>query len=59
MRYRMRVTLLALGTVFGFASGFASLACHHHRHDRRAAFEQHVSRLCADAAIEAHHRGYR
>ena len=56
MRYRLRVTLLALGTVFGFASGFASLACHHHR---RAAFEQHVSRLCAGAAIESHHRGYR
>lgn len=59
MRYRMRVALLTLGTVFGFASGFASLACHHHRQDRRAAFERHVARLCSDAAIESHQRGYR
>lgn len=56
LRYRLRIALLTLGTVAGFASGFASLACHHHR---RAAFEQHVSRLCADAALASHHRAYR
>ena len=55
----MHPVLFDFGTVFGFASGFASLACHHHRDHRRASFEQHVSRLCADAAIESHHRGYR
>jgi hypothetical protein len=51
MRYRMRIALLALGTLAGFGSGFASLACH--RHQRREAFERHVARVCTDAAMEA------
>ncbi|MEZ4395017.1 MAG: hypothetical protein R3A48_28400 [Polyangiales bacterium] len=53
MRYRLRIALLAFGTVAGFASGFASLACHHHRAERRAAFERHVARVCIDAADHA------
>lgn len=51
MRYRLRLALLACGTLAGFASGFASLACHQHHH--RAAVERHVARLCADAALAA------
>ncbi len=48
MRLKLRIALLALGTVGGFGWGFASLRCH--RHHRRAAFEQHVARVCLDAA---------
>jgi hypothetical protein len=43
--------LLALGTIGGFGAGFASLghrSCH-----RRAEFERHVARICAEAAIDA------
>ncbi|MBL8603415.1 MAG: hypothetical protein JNK72_15930 [Myxococcales bacterium] len=44
---RLKIALLTLGTVLGFASGFASLACH--RHARRADFERHVAAVCTEA----------
>jgi hypothetical protein len=47
-RHRLLVVLLALGTVGGYASGFASLSCR--AHARRAAFERHVAHVCAEAA---------
>jgi hypothetical protein len=52
------MVLLGLGALGGFAAGFASLRCHHgHRQHgwqgRRAAFEQHVAQICADAAVRA------
>ncbi|MBI2395706.1 MAG: hypothetical protein HYV09_39435 [Deltaproteobacteria bacterium] len=48
MRRKLLVVLLALGTVGGYAAGFHSMKrCHQ---DRRASFEQHVARVCAEAA---------
>lgn len=48
MRRKALIVLLALGTLGGYASGFASLrACHN---QRRESFEQHVARVCVDAA---------
>lgn len=48
MRRKALIVLLALGTVGGYASGFASMKwCHS---QRRAAFEQHVAQVCVDAA---------
>jgi hypothetical protein len=48
MKRKILIALLTLGTLGGFAGGAASLACARHRH--HAAFEQHVAKLCADAA---------
>ena len=48
MKRRILVVLLAIGTVGGYASGFASLA--HCKHERRAAFERHVAKVCTEAA---------
>lgn len=48
MRRKLLIGLLALGTVGGFASGFASLR--HCREARRQSFEQHVAQVCVDAA---------
>lgn len=50
IRRKIAIVLLSLGTVVGYASGFASLACHHHREARQQRFEQHVARVCVDAA---------
>ena len=48
MRRKALIVLLALGTVGGYASGFASMKwCHN---QRRASFEQHVAQVCVDAA---------
>jgi hypothetical protein len=48
MRRRILMVLFALGAIGGYASGFHHLrACHA---QRRAAFEQHVARVCVDAA---------
>ncbi len=48
MRRKALIALLALGTVGGYASGFASMRwCHNQRRD---AFEQHVAQVCVDAA---------
>lgn len=52
MRRPFLMALLALGTVAGFGSGFASLhghSCH------RQSFEQHVADVCTDAARRAQH----
>ena len=48
MRRKITIALLALGTIGGYAGGFASLRCH--AKHRRAAFERHVASLCVDAA---------
>lgn len=48
MRRGFVVLLLALGTVAGFGSGFASLSCH--RRERERAFERHVADVCLEAA---------
>ena len=48
MRRKIVIALLTLGTIGGYASGFASMrACNNHR---REAFEQHVAKVCVDAA---------
>jgi len=48
MRRKLLIVLLALGTVGGYASGFASMrSCHNKRRDN---FEQHVAKVCVDAA---------
>jgi hypothetical protein len=47
MKRRILIVLLSLGTLGGFASGVASVACHRRHH---AQFERHVAKLCADAA---------
>jgi hypothetical protein len=59
MRRRILIVVLALGTLFGFGAGFASLrhrGCEYHggygRYGR-GDFEQRVSELCADAALRA------
>lgn len=48
MRRRLAIALLALGTVGGYTLGFASMRCHGQQ--RRDAFEQHVAKVCVDAA---------
>jgi hypothetical protein len=45
--YRIKIALLTLGTVGGFAAGAMHLHCHAHR---RAAMERHIARVCIDAA---------
>lgn len=47
MRRPFLMLLLALGTVAGFGSGFASMHCHA---GHRQTFEQHVADVCTDAA---------
>jgi len=48
MKRKLIMGLLALGTVGGFASGFASMRCHaRNRHD---AFERKVADVCVRAA---------
>jgi hypothetical protein len=47
MRRRIAIVLLALGTVGGYASGFASMR---HCRAERAAWERHVAKVCVDAA---------
>ncbi len=45
---KIAIVLLSIGTIVGFASGFASMrgrAC-----ARRDAFERHVAEVCVDAA---------
>ena len=51
MRRPILMVLLALGTLGGYASGFAHVrACHRWR---EAAFERHVADVCVDAAKAA------
>lgn len=48
LRRKLLIVALAFGTVAGFASGFHGMRrCHY---ERRQTFEQHVAKLCADAA---------
>ena len=55
MRRPFLMVLLALGTVAGFGSGFASMhACHGSRGGSR--FEQHVADVCADAVRRTERR---
>jgi hypothetical protein len=54
MKRKLLIALFAFGTVAGFGSGIASMACWHHRaHERRAAFERHVAAVCVEAAQNA------
>jgi hypothetical protein len=55
MRRPFLMILLALGTVAGFGSGFASMhgSCHGNRGSR---FEQHVADVCADAVRRTERR---
>ena len=48
MKRRLAIVLLTLGPIGGYAAGFASLKCH--SQGRRQAFEQHVAKICVDAA---------
>jgi hypothetical protein len=51
MKRKILIALLAMGTIGGYASGFASMKgqCHS-RHD---SFERHVADLCVGAAKRA------
>ena len=51
IRRRFAIALLALGTVAGYGSALCSWS--HHRRARHDAFEQHVARVCVDAARHA------
>lgn len=54
MKRKLLIALFAFGTVAGFGSGIASMACWHDRHhERRAAFERHVADVCVEAAYRA------
>ena len=48
MRRKILIAVLALGTLGGYASGFAHMRCN--ARARRAAFEAHVATVCVDAA---------
>lgn len=50
MKRKVIMGLLALGTVGGFASGFASMKCH--ARNRHEAFERKVADVCVRAARE-------
>jgi hypothetical protein len=61
MSRKFWIIVLAIGTVAGFAAGFARL--HHYRHhgyghwghhDRHAAFEQRVAEVCTQAAAKVY-----
>ena len=51
MKRTLLIVALAMGTVGGFASGFASLRCH--RHHRHAHFKKEVTKICAEAVRQA------
>ena len=58
MKRTLLIVLLSAGTLVGFASGCASIACHVHRHHQRGAahwkqFESHVADVCLRAAERA------
>lgn len=48
LKRRIIMGLLALGTIGGFAAGFASMGCR--AHSRREAWERHVADVCVGAA---------
>ena len=49
IRRKLAIALLTVGTVAGYGSALCSWS--HHRHARHQAFESHVARVCADAAL--------
>ncbi len=51
MKRKLAIVLLTLGTVGGYAAGFASLRCHGWQ--KRQSFEQHVAKVCVDASRKA------
>ncbi len=51
IKRKVLIVLLGLGTLGGFAAGFASLRCRHR--DHRAAWKQTVTNICADAIRQA------
>lgn len=51
MRRKIKIVLLTLGMIGGFASGAVSMK--HRAHWRRESFEQRVARVCVDAARAA------
>lgn len=51
MRRKIKIVLLTIGMIGGFASGAASARCHGQW--RRESFEQRVARVCVDAARAA------
>lgn len=51
MKRKLIMGLLALGTVGGFAGGFASMGCH--ARNRHEAFERKVADVCVRAARDA------
>jgi hypothetical protein len=57
IRRKIAIVLLTLGSIGGYAAGFASLRAHgggcNWREQRQQAFEQHVARVCVDAARQA------
>lgn len=54
MKRKLLIAALSIGTIAGFASGFASMRCRHAKH--RDAFERHVAELCVNAAKDAERR---
>jgi hypothetical protein len=50
IKYKILIGLLAIGTVAGFGSGFASVHSHRHHKEEMA---RHLSRVCVDAAMAA------
>jgi hypothetical protein len=54
MKRKAVIVLLALGTLGGFASGFASMRCR--AHGRHAYFKQQITQICADAVHRAQAR---
>lgn len=56
MRRPILVVLLTLGTIGGYAAGFAHLRC---ASSRQQAFEQHVAKVCVDAARSDRDPGWR
>ncbi len=51
MKRKIVIVLLAMGTVLGFAAGFAHLGRHVRGH--HDAFERHVAQICVEAARNA------
>lgn len=52
MKRKLLIVALSLGTVGGFASGFASLRCH--AKARRHHMKEVVTEVCADALRQVH-----
>jgi hypothetical protein len=51
MRRRILIALFALGAIGGYGSALMGASCH--AHARRAAWEQHVAKVCVEAAKRA------